>query len=172
MAQAKTMSSKGSGFKFKWWMAVLVVGVIVAIGVLVRVLSHAGGSGGPYNKYRAYVQSSDNQYLTIIQFKQYDYASIFAPAASLYVEENWINFGKYPNAVSTIKANTVPRWVRANTLDAKGNITPNSQCAYLQKVIGAKSAATLTSITAMPPLYKGDNIDLYPTSDCNTIAQG
>ena len=177
MAQVKTMNRQGGKFKFKWWMGVLVVGVIVAIGVLVRVLSHAGGSGGPYNVNRAYVLHSDHEYLTIVKLKQYDYGKIFDPASSAYVEENWIYMGNYPKAAGTYKANTVPRWIKQDTITNGGYlnpvITPNTVCATLQKVIKQQNGVkSLTSPTATPPLTKGDNIDLITTSDCSAPAQG
>jgi len=174
MAQSRTISKQNSGFKFKWWMAVLAIGLVVATGVLIRLLSQAG-TAAQYNKNRAYVLYSDNQYLGIVKLKQYDYSKIFDPASSAYVEEQWINLGKYPQAAGTYKANTVPRWVKSDTLTNNGlnnPITANTVCATLQKVITLNGKKSLTNITAIPPLAKGDNLDLAPSTNCDSPAQG
>lgn len=167
MAQAKTMATKSNGFKFKWWMAIIVIGVIVAIGVLVRLLSFAGGSGSgvTYNESRAYVLYSDRQYLGVIKLMK---------QTSTYAEEQWINLGYYPKAAGAYKANTVPRWVKSDTL-VNSSINANSICATLSKVIIRKGTLRpiITNITATPALTKGDNVDLViTTSGCDSPTQG
>lgn len=176
MAQSKTMKNKGSGFKFKWWMAVLAIGLVVAIGVFVRLLSQAGTS--PYNRDRVYVldyQPSVNSlhpYLKIVRFNQYNNDKS-KPMNSYYKEEVWLKFENYPVAAGTLKANSVPRWVKSDTLSSAGTVGANSICATLSKLLyPGKSNATMTSITATPALTIGDNLDLAPTTDCNSPAQG
>lgn len=44
-------TSKSTGFKFKWWMAVVLVAVVAVVGVLVLRFSHA--SGDSYINYTA-----------------------------------------------------------------------------------------------------------------------
>ena len=180
MAQSRTISKQNSGFKFKWWMAVLAIGLVVATGVLIRLLSQAGTNA--YNRDRVYVldyQPSVNSlhpYLKVVRFNQYNNDKS-KPMNSYYEEEVWLKIENYPQAAGTLKANSVPRWVKFDSHrpagTPEGTIDAYSKCAVLSKLLyPGKVNATMTSITATPPLTIGDNLDLAPTTNCDSPAQG
>jgi len=176
MAQSRTISKQNSGFKFKWWMAVLAIGLVVATGVLIRLLSQAGTNA--YNRDRVYVvnyQPSVNSlhpYLVVVRFNQYNNDKS-KPMNSYYEQEDWLKFENYPKAAGSLGANSVPRWVKSDTLSSAGTIDANSKCATLSKLLyPGKVNATMTSITATPPLTIGDNLDLAPSTNCDSPAQG
>ena len=41
-ARSNTLKQKSTGFKFHWWMAVILIGIIAVIGILILRFSHAG----------------------------------------------------------------------------------------------------------------------------------
>ncbi|MEI8073069.1 MAG: hypothetical protein WCH00_03195 [Candidatus Saccharibacteria bacterium] len=169
MAQQKVMNKKSS-FEFKWWMAVVLIAIIAVVGIVIRLFSHAGGYYNDTN--RAYILDTTGIYgsLSVVQLKTYNYASPWLPGSSEYVKSNWLYFGTFPNAVSTLKANTVSRWVDPKTINKSGQIVSSSVCATIQKLNTAKNGSkSFGSVTEPPSKFAvGDNVEIIPTTNCQT----
>ena len=94
-------SSKKSPFKFKWWMAAIIVGVIALVGIVVLRFSHAGAVG-----YGAWKQNYTTQDSIVVPIKQTGLDIIFTETLKALVERACYGTYNGPAPTLYVKAST------------------------------------------------------------------